>query len=36
MGLDPVGDSPAEHKAFISKEIRKISKLVKDADLKPE
>lgn len=36
MGLDPVGDSPAEHKAFISNEIRKISKLVKDADLKPE
>jgi tripartite-type tricarboxylate transporter receptor subunit TctC len=36
MGLDPVGDSPAQHKAFISNEIRKISKLVKDADLKPE
>ncbi len=36
MGLDPVGDSPAEHKAFIRNEIRKISKLVKDADLKPE
>lgn len=36
MGLDPVGDSPAEHKAFISIEIRKISMLVKDADLKPE
>ena len=36
MGLDPVGDSPAAHKAFISNEIRKISRLVKDADLKPE
>lgn len=36
LGLDPVGDTPAEHKAFISDEIRKISKLVKDADLKPE
>jgi tripartite-type tricarboxylate transporter receptor subunit TctC len=36
MGLDPVGDSPGEHRAFISNEIRKISKVVKDADLKPE
>ncbi len=36
MGLEPVGDSPSQHKAFISSEIGKISKLVRDADLKPE
>lgn len=36
MGLDPIGDSPAEFRSFIASETKKISKLVKDAGLKPE
>ena len=36
QGADPVGNSPAEFSAFISRELVKWAKLIKDADIKAE
>ena len=36
QGADPVGNTPAEFSAFITRELVKWARLVKEADIRPE